>query len=184
VVMATFISNTPEATLALGRTWGEAASAGLVIGLSGELGSGKTQLVKGIALGLGVRKRVTSPTFALVNEYREGRLALFHLDLYRLDTRDQVIQAGLEDYLVGPAGVTVVEWVERWLAPPTGSSGSMAYLPAGLAPEPGLTRLPDRLQDLNRWARAVLAQGARYRGVWVESLGESVRQISYEDVGA
>ena len=59
--------------------------------------------------------RVQSPTFALVNEYRGGRLPLFHLDLYRLATRDEIIAAGLEAYLDRPRGVAVVEWIERWL---------------------------------------------------------------------
>jgi len=80
--------------------------------LSGELGAGKTQLVKGVARGLGIAARVHSPTFTLVNEYGGGRLRLFHLDLYRLETREQILSAGLEEFL--PAdGVTVIEWAER-----------------------------------------------------------------------
>jgi len=84
-----------------------------VLGLSGDLGAGKTQLVKGLARGLAIPTLVQSPTFALVNVYTGGRLPLFHLDLYRLETRQQIIAAGLEEYLV-PAGITVVEWAERW----------------------------------------------------------------------
>jgi tRNA threonylcarbamoyladenosine biosynthesis protein TsaE len=71
-------------------------------------------LVKGLARGLGVHRRVVSPTFALVHEYPGGRLPLAHLDLYRLETPSQVIGAGLEAYLPYPGGVTVVEWPERW----------------------------------------------------------------------
>ena len=112
--MVTLISHQPEDTLALGQTWGREATRGLVIGLSGELGAGKTQLVKGRARGLGITARVTSPSFALVNEYREGRLPLFHLDLYRLETPGQILAAGLETYLANPDGVAVVEWIERW----------------------------------------------------------------------
>lgn len=112
--MATFISHSPEETAALGEQWGAAAKAGWVIGLTGDLGAGKTQLVKGLARGLGIKARIQSPTFALVNEYLEGRLPLAHLDLYRLDTPEQIIGAGLEDYLVQPTGVSVVEWCERW----------------------------------------------------------------------
>jgi tRNA threonylcarbamoyladenosine biosynthesis protein TsaE len=112
--MATYISNSPEETEALGREWGSTAREGWVIGLSGDLGAGKTQLVKGIARGLGSRARVHSPTFTLVNEYPDGRLPLFHLDLYRLATRDEVRGAGLEEYLLQPRGVAVVEWFERW----------------------------------------------------------------------
>jgi len=113
--MATHISHSAAETEALGAQWGREASAGLVIGLSGDLGAGKTQLTKGIARGLGVTERILSPTFALVNEYRSGRFAMFHLDLYRLDTREQVIGAGLEPYLTKPKGIAVVEWIERWL---------------------------------------------------------------------
>lgn len=112
--MATYISHSPEETKALGEKWGRTAKPGLVLGLTGDLGSGKTQLVKGIALGLGCPGRVHSPTYSLLNEYRGGRLALVHLDLYRLNGRSDVLSAGLEEYLVRPQGLTVVEWVERW----------------------------------------------------------------------
>src|SRR5678815_4437406 len=105
--MATFISHNPAATESLGESWGREAQPGLVIALSGDLGAGKTQLVKGFARGLGITSRVHSPTFTLVNSYSGGRLALFHLDLYRLDTREQILAAGLEEYLK-PAGVTVI----------------------------------------------------------------------------
>src|SRR5436305_8916425 len=105
--MGMIISHSPVDTLALGETWGRTAESGLVIGLSGELGAGKTQLVKGLARGLGTTQPVHSPTFALVNIYRGGRLTLFHLDFYRLETRGQIAAAGLEEYL-HPAGVTVI----------------------------------------------------------------------------
>lgn len=111
----TFISKSPEATADLGEQWGREAKAGWVIGLSGDLGAGKTQLVKGFARGLGISARVHSPTFTLVNEYAGGRLPLFHLDLYRLDSREQIIAAGLEEFLFQPRGVAVIEWFERWL---------------------------------------------------------------------
>jgi tRNA threonylcarbamoyladenosine biosynthesis protein TsaE len=110
----TFISHGPEETAVLGERWGREARAGWVIGLSGDLGAGKTQLVKGFAHGLGIREPIQSPTFALVNEYRQGRLPLAHLDLYRLETPEQIIGAGLEEYFTRPSGVTVVEWCERW----------------------------------------------------------------------
>ena len=113
--MAMFISHNPAETESLGEEWGRHAQSGWVIGLTGGLGAGKTQLVNGLVRGLGAAKRAPSPTFALVNEYRQGRLPLFHLDLYRLETREQIIAAGLESYLVRPRGVAVVEWIERWL---------------------------------------------------------------------
>jgi tRNA threonylcarbamoyladenosine biosynthesis protein TsaE len=111
--MATCISNSPEATQALGEEWGRAAQGGWVFGLSGDLGAGKTQLAKGIARGLGFGGRVHSPTFALVNQYEGARLPLFHVDLYRLETPDQIIAAGLEEYF-HPEGVSIIEWPERW----------------------------------------------------------------------
>lgn len=114
--MATFISHRPEETEALGEEWGRAANSGWVLGLTGELGAGKTRLVKGLARGLGITARVLSPTFALVHSYTGGRLPLFHLDLYRLETPAQILAAGLEEYLE-PQGVTVIEWAERWFTP-------------------------------------------------------------------
>ena len=111
--MPTLISNGPAETEALGEKFGRLAKRGLVIALSGELGAGKTQLVKGLARGLGITARVHSPTFTLVNEYAGGRLRLFHLDLYRLESSAQILSAGLEEFLQ-PDGVAVVEWAERW----------------------------------------------------------------------
>jgi tRNA threonylcarbamoyladenosine biosynthesis protein TsaE len=110
--MNMFISHGPAETESLGESFGRAAKHGLVIALSGELGAGKTQLVKGLARGLGITTRVHSPTFTLVNEYSGGRLRLFHLDLYRLESSAQILSAGLEEFLQ-PDGVAVVEWAER-----------------------------------------------------------------------
>ncbi len=110
--MATFISHNAAETESLGEQWGRAVERGVVLALHGELGAGKTQLVRGLARGLGVPGRVHSPTFTLVNEYRGGRLPLFHLDLYRLECADQVRGAGIADYLC-PDGVAVIEWAER-----------------------------------------------------------------------
>ncbi|MDB6030224.1 MAG: tRNA ((37)-N6)-threonylcarbamoyltransferase complex ATPase subunit type 1 TsaE [Verrucomicrobiales bacterium] len=124
--MPTIISKGPEDTAALGEAWAREATAGWVLGLSGDLGAGKTQFVKGFARGLGYSGRVQSPTFALVNEYTGGRIPLFHLDLYRLDTREQIIGAGLEDYLYRPHGVAIIEWIERWI-------GTEPTIPAGHA---------------------------------------------------
>ena len=106
------ISHSPAETEAVGEKFGRRAHGGLVIALSGELGAGKTQFVKGLARGLEVSGRVHSPTFTLVNEYSGGRLKLCHLDLYRLETRAQILSAGIEEYLQ-PAGVSVIEWAER-----------------------------------------------------------------------
>jgi tRNA threonylcarbamoyladenosine biosynthesis protein TsaE len=116
--MATFISHSAAETESLGAQFGRSAERGLVIALNGELGAGKTQFVRGLARGLGSPARVHSPTFTLANEYGGGRLKLFHLDLYRLETPEQILSAGIEDYLP-PDGVLVIEWAER-LQPGTG----------------------------------------------------------------
>ena len=136
--MVTLISHGPEETAALGEQWGREAEAGWIIGLTGALGTGKTQLVKGIARGLGISARVRSPTFTLVNEYTGGRLPLAHLDLYRLETPKQIVAAGLDEYWRRPSGVVVVEWAERW--------PGFAWPPAALATH-GLIRLA-RIEQL------------------------------------
>ena len=110
--MAELLSRSPAETEALGEQFGRAARHGQVLALSGDLGAGKTQFVRGLARGLGISGRVHSPTFTLVNEYGGGRLKLFHLDLYRLETAEQILSAGVEEYL-SPDGVSVVEWAER-----------------------------------------------------------------------
>jgi len=109
-----FQSNSPAATLSFGRWLGERLEAGNVIALTGELGCGKTLLTKGICAGLGVPERyVNSPTFAFVNEY-QGRLPVFHVDLYRLNTIAEGFEIGILDYLVrAEFGVIVVEWAEK-----------------------------------------------------------------------
>jgi tRNA threonylcarbamoyladenosine biosynthesis protein TsaE len=110
--MATFISHNPAETESLGEQLGRAVQRGWVIALSGDLGAGKTQFVRGLARGLEISSRVHSPTFTLVNEYGGGRLKLFHLDLYRLETAEQILSAGIEEFLE-PEGVAVIEWAER-----------------------------------------------------------------------
>ena len=110
--MATFISHSPVETESLGEKFGRAARRGWVVALSGDLGAGKTQFVRGLARGLEISGRVHSPTFTLVNEYGGGRLKLFHLDLYRLETARQILSAGIGEFLQ-PDGVAVIEWAER-----------------------------------------------------------------------
>ncbi|HEY1790653.1 MAG TPA: tRNA (adenosine(37)-N6)-threonylcarbamoyltransferase complex ATPase subunit type 1 TsaE [Verrucomicrobiae bacterium] len=110
--MPILISHSPAETETLGENFGRAAKQGWVIALSGDLGAGKTQFVKGLARGLGISARVHSPTFMLVAEYAGGRLKLFHLDLYRLETAEEILSAGIEEYLQ-PDGVAVIEWAER-----------------------------------------------------------------------
>ena len=105
----------PEETIQLGELIGAALKPGMVIGLSGELGTGKTQLIKGLAKGLGVDDRyyVTSPSFTIINEY-PGRIPLNHFDLYRLEGTDPIEELGYEEYFYGER-VTVIEWAEKIL---------------------------------------------------------------------
>jgi tRNA threonylcarbamoyladenosine biosynthesis protein TsaE len=110
--MTTFTSHSAAETVAFGQRMAGDLGPGDAVALHGELGAGKTCLVKGIARGLGVTQDVTSPTFTIVHEYRGGRLPLVHVDLYRLDTPQQAAAIGIEDYLYGKA-VTVIEWAER-----------------------------------------------------------------------
>lgn len=152
--MATFISRSPEETLALGARWGAEAASGWVFALDGDLGAGKTQLVKGIAMGLGILTRVHSPTFSLLNRYDGGRLPLFHLDLYRLQSRDQIFAAGLEEYICRPEGVAVIEWASRWFGVDPGSRAA----PSGTGP--------------------------RCRHVMIETMDPMTRRITHEDSGA
>ena len=107
-----FITNGPEETEALGARLARALEPGAVVAFTGDLGAGKTAFVRGLARGLGVQDRVTSPTFTVVNEYEGGRLPLFHFDLYRLGSADELFDIGWEDYLAR-GGVCAVEWSER-----------------------------------------------------------------------
>ncbi len=100
-----------DATLRLGWIIGELAEPGDTIALIGQLGSGKTVLARGVAAGLGIEGRITSPTFTLIREYR-GRLPLYHFDLYRLEDPREVEALGCEEYFYG-RGITLVEWADR-----------------------------------------------------------------------
>jgi len=108
------LSHSPEETQSLGRQLGRLAQAGDLLLLVGSLGAGKTCLTQGIAWGLGVEGYATSPSFVVINQYW-GRLPLYHIDLYRLDSMDEIVELGLEDYLYS-TGVCVVEWAEKALA--------------------------------------------------------------------
>jgi len=110
--MGLTIFNSVEATQAFGESWATDLTGGEIFALHGVLGAGKTQIVKGLARGLGYKGDVTSPTFTIVHEYRGGRLPLYHLDLYRLKDENAGIDIGLEEYLPSD-GVTVIEWPER-----------------------------------------------------------------------
>ena len=107
-----YISNSAQETEALGERLAARLRPGDVIAYTGDLGAGKTAFTRGLARGLGVIDRVTSPTFTIVNEYEGGRLPLFHFDMYRLSSSDELFDIGWEDYLVR-GGVCAVEWSEN-----------------------------------------------------------------------
>lgn len=152
--MSELISRSAEETEAAGNQLGRRARRGWSIGLSGELGAGKTAWARGFARGIGYQGRVQSPTFALLNEYVGRDLRMFHLDLYRLETAGAIWAAGLDEYLFNPDGVAVIEWWERLATSQVTDKGS-------------LVGLQDR-----RWPTI------RIR---FETIDESVRRILYDD---
>lgn len=101
--------NSVEETFEIGRKIGELANPGDIICLKGDLGTGKTHLTKGIAKGLSVEEHITSPTFNIVNEYDDGRLKLYHFDVYRVYDPDEIAAIGFDEYIFGD-GVCVIEW--------------------------------------------------------------------------
>ena len=111
--MATFISNSPDETEAIGRRLAEHIGVGSVFALKGDLGSGKTSFVKGLVAGLGSSARVTSPTFTILHEYRGGRLPVYHFDFFRVEDRQSLEGLGLDDYFFGD-GLSVIEWADRF----------------------------------------------------------------------
>ena len=107
-----FITNAPEETEALGEKLGKLLRPGTVLAYLGDLGAGKAAFTRALARGLGCRETVTSPTYTIVNEYLGGRLPLFHFDMYRLTSSDDLWDIGWEDYL-DRQGVCAVEWSEN-----------------------------------------------------------------------
>ncbi len=107
-----FVTNSENETQELGARLGRRVGPGVVVAFTGDLGAGKTAFTRGLARGLGIETRVTSPTFTIVNEYEGGRLPLFHFDMYRLDSSDELFDIGWEDYL-SRGGVCAVEWSEN-----------------------------------------------------------------------
>ena len=107
-----FITNSPEQTEQVGAALGKVLTAGTVLAYEGDLGAGKTAFTRGLARGLGAGDMVTSPTYTIVNEYLSGRLPLFHFDMYRLASADDLWDIGWDDYL-DRGGVCAVEWSEN-----------------------------------------------------------------------
>ena len=108
----TFTTNSPAQTEAVGEKLGKALMPGAVIAYRGDLGAGKTAFTRGLARGLGCGEQVTSPTYTIVNEYLTGRMPLFHFDMYRLKSADDLWDIGWDDYLER-GGVCAVEWSEN-----------------------------------------------------------------------
>ena len=107
-----FYTNAPLETEAVGEALGKAVAPGTVIAYRGDLGAGKTAFTRGLARGLGAPEPVTSPTYTIVNEYLSGRIPLFHFDMYRLKSSDDLFDIGWDDYL-DRGGVCAVEWSEN-----------------------------------------------------------------------
>ncbi len=103
-----FISNSPDETQTFAADMAKRLTAGDVLCLYGDLGAGKTAFVQGLAKGLGIDEPITSPTFTIVNEY-EGRLPLYHFDVYRIADSDEMYEVGFDEYVYGE-GVSVIEW--------------------------------------------------------------------------
>jgi tRNA threonylcarbamoyladenosine biosynthesis protein TsaE len=114
------ISTSPEDTIAIGRGFASAAKTGDVFALTGDLGAGKTQFVKGFVAGMGSDAEVTSPTFTLIHEYPGGRLPVYHFDFYRIESAEALVRLDFDDYVTGD-GVCILEWADRFreLLPPT-----------------------------------------------------------------
>ena len=107
-----YVTHDPESTEALGVKLATCLNPGDVIAFFGDLGAGKTAFTRGLARGLGIEEPVTSPTYTIVNEYLSGKMPLFHFDMYRLESSDELFDVGWEDYLTR-GGVCAVEWSEN-----------------------------------------------------------------------
>ncbi len=104
-----YISDSAEKTETIAAEFAKKLKGGEIITLDGDLGAGKTAFVRGLAKGLGITDRVVSPTFTIVNEYRHGKIPLFHFDVYRIGSSDEMYDIGWEEY-VNSGGIAVVEW--------------------------------------------------------------------------
>jgi tRNA threonylcarbamoyladenosine biosynthesis protein TsaE len=117
--VATYISDSPSETVTAGRDFAFDLPAGSVVALTGQLGAGKTQFVKGLVAGMGAPSEVTSPTFTLIHEYMGGRMPVYHFDFFRIEDRQSAERLGLDEYFFGD-GICIVEWADKFpeLIPP------------------------------------------------------------------
>lgn len=119
-MISTFISSSEDETIQKGKDFSSQLISGDIVELIGDLGTGKTHFVKGVSLGIGVKKSAISPTFTIVNEYNSGRIPIYHIDCYRLLNSKELLEIGIEDYFFGE-GVCVIEWgnkIEEFLPLP------------------------------------------------------------------
>lgn len=107
----TFVTHSAEETIQLGKKIGSLLQPGAIIAMEGNIAAGKTTITKGIAKSLGIEETITSPTFTLISEY-SGKMPLYHMDVYRLDSCEDFINLGVEDLMYGN-GVSIIEWSER-----------------------------------------------------------------------
>jgi len=115
-VIGTFVTFSPDETIALAKEFARGLDVGDILALYGELGAGKTQFVKGVCLGLGIEEVVASPSFILMNEYKgsrngKGSFSVFHFDFYRINSLNEIHDLGLEEYFSG-RGICVIEWAD------------------------------------------------------------------------
>lgn len=106
------VSTAPEKTFSFGRQLGQLLQEGSVLCLIGDLGAGKTLLVQGIAQGLGLNEEITSPTFTVMNVY-EGNIPVYHFDLYRLESPEQLVDIGFDEY-TNAGGIAIIEWPDKF----------------------------------------------------------------------
>jgi tRNA threonylcarbamoyladenosine biosynthesis protein TsaE len=111
--VATFISNSPAETQTLAREFARNIGQRDVVALQGDLGSGKTEFVKGFVAGIGSNAEVTSPTLTLIHEYSGGRLPVYHFDFFRVEDRPSAERLGLDEYFFGD-GATIIEWADKF----------------------------------------------------------------------
>lgn len=142
------ITNSPEETIKTARKLGGLLKAGDMIAYKGGLGAGKTTFTRGIAIGMGLGDNVTSPTFALVNEYRGDRITLYHFDMYRIESEDDLESTGFYDYPF-EENVAAVEWSENI---------------ADFLPEHTIYITINRIDDLKR--EIIIEDGGRFAAAW------------------
>lgn len=140
----------PEATEALGRRLGARLRAGDVVALAGPLGSGKTVLARGLALGAGARGYIASPSFVVVREY-DGPVRIYHVDFYRLERRDEIRDLGFDDLLDG-SGIVIIEWADRAPALPADAVWVECAPGAGETDRVFTLRVPDAMRERLRGA--------------------------------